>query len=287
VASASRQSTHGSVVQRWGLVESSTDKSRVARRHLRRIGLGCTALALCAAARADDSPTVTPYRPSVSTPAVLSAPGWLEIEAGVQNSRGDDPVRRASLPYTLKLAFTPDWGIRIGGDAFVRQVGADGSALRGGGDTTVVLKHRFAVSEASAFGLELGTKLPTARVGLGSGHSDVGVNGIYSSDFAENWHTDINVVATHIGDVGGEVGRWQESWAAAFSRNLTEQWGIVGEVSGTQQSGNARTAQALVAASYAFSRAVTLDIGVSRGLTTASGGWSVFSGITFLAAHLF
>jgi hypothetical protein len=262
-------------------------KTPPARRHLCHSGLACAALALSVAARADDLPTVTPYRPSVSTPAMLSAPGWLEIEAGVQNSRADDPARRESLPYTLKLAFTPDWGIRIGGDAVVRQIGADSSSMRGGGDTTAVLKRRFAVSEASAFGLELGVKLPTARVGLDSGHSDVGLNGIYSSDFAKNWHTDINLVATHIGGVDSGVSHWQKSWAAALSRNLTEQWGVVGEFSGTQQTGNASTAQALVAASYAFSRAVTLDIGVSRGLSTASGGWSVFSGITFLAAHLF
>jgi hypothetical protein len=251
------------------------------------IGVACAAFAFSIAARADDSPTVTPYRPSVSTPAALSAPGWLEVEAGVQNSRADDPTRRASLPYTLKLAFTPDWGIRIGGDAIVDQVGADGSGLRGGGDTTAVLKRRFAIDEASAFGLELGAKLPTARAGLGSGHSDAGVNGIYSSDITEDWHTDINLLGTHIGGVGAGVSHWQKSWAAALSRNLTGQWGVVGELSGTQQTGVARTTQGLVAASYALARAVTLDIGVSRGLSTASGGWSVFSGITFLAAHLF
>jgi hypothetical protein len=223
----------------------------------------------------------------VSTPAALSAPGWLEIEAGVQNSHGDDPARRESLPYTLKLAFTADWGIRVGGDAVVRQVGADGTVLRGGGDTTAVLKRRFAVDEASAYGLELSAKLPTARDGLGNGHSDVGINVIYSSDFAENWHTDLNLVATHIGGVDAGVSRWQKSWATAVSRNVTERWSVVGEFSGIQQNGNARTSQALVAASYAFSRAVTLDIGVSRGLSTPSGGWSVFSGITLLAAHLF
>jgi hypothetical protein len=155
-------------------------------------------VALSQTARADDLPSVTPYRPSVSTPAALSAPGWLEVEAGVQSSRADDPSRRESLPYTLKLAFTPDWGIRLGGDAVVRQVGADGSGLSGGGDTLVVVKRRFAVSEASAFGLELGAKLPTARAGLGSGHTDIDLNGIYSSDFAESWHADINLVATHI-----------------------------------------------------------------------------------------
>ena len=256
-------------------------------RYLARIGLACMVLPWNVAAFADDSPTVTPYRPSVSTPAALSAPGWLEIEAGVQRSRADDPARRDSVPYTLKLAFSPDWGIRVGGDALLQQVGADGLMVRGGGDTTAVLKRRFELSDASAFGLELGTKLPTARTGLGSGHSDAGLNGIYSTDFAGSWHTDINLAVTRLGGVDPGMGRTQMGWAAAVSRNVTEQWGMVGEFSGTRQAGNARTAQALVAASYSPSRLVTLDIGVSRGLNAASGGWSVFSGLTFLAAQLF
>jgi hypothetical protein len=247
----------------------------------------CTAISCGTAAHADDRPAVTPYRPSVSTPAALSAPGWLEVEAGVQNSRADDPVRRQSLPYALKLAFTPDWGIRIGGDAVVRQLGADGSVLHGGGDTSIVLKHRLAVNEASAFGLELGAKLPTARAGLGSGHSDVGINGIYSSDFAQKWHVDINALATHLGGTASGARPWQTGWAAALSRNLTDRWGVVAELSGTHQGGIGSTSQALVASSYSISRAITVDLGVSKGLSAASGGWSVFSGATFLAAHLF
>lgn len=258
-----------------------------ARLRLRRYGLACAAFALSAAACADDSPTVTPYRPGVSTPAALSATGWLEIETGVQTSSGEDPSRRKSLPYTLKLAFTPDWGIRIDGDAFVRQVNVGGSAVRGGGDTTLVLKRRFAMSEASAFGLELGAKLPTARTGLGSGHADIGINAIHSLDFADDWHTDINFMTTHIGGVGPGEGRWQKGWAAALSRNLTEQWGVSGEISGTRRGGSTSTSQAVVAASYVLSREVTLDFGMSKGLNAASGGWSAFSGLTFLAARLF
>lgn len=257
------------------------------RHALSKTGLSCAALALCTAACADDAPAVTPYRPSVSTPAALSAPGWLEIEAGLQSSRADDPTRRESLPYSLKLAFTPDWGVRIGGDAVVRQVGADGSSVRGGGDTTIVLKRRFALSDASALGLELGAKMPTASAGLGSGSADFGLNGIYSTDFADNWHTDINLLATRLGGVDAGVSHWQKGWAAALSRNVSERWGVVGEFSGTHQGGNASTTQALVAASYSVSKAVTLDIGASKGLSSASGGWSMFSGITFLAVHLF
>lgn len=252
-----------------------------------RTGLACAALTLSAAVLADDSPAVTPYRPSVSTPAALSAPGWLEIEAGVQRSRADDPVRRQSLPYTLKLALSPDWGIRIGGDALVEQVNRDAPALRGGGDTSVVVKRRFALRDASAFGLDLGAKLPTAQAGLGSSHADIGLNGIYSRDFGADWHTDINIGATHLGGVDVGLSPWQNNWAAALSRNLNERWGVVGEFSGTRQRGSARTVQALAAASYAASRAVTFDIGASKGLSSGSGGWSMFSGVTFLAARLF
>jgi hypothetical protein len=248
-----------------------------------------TAIVCCAlvAHAADDTPSVTPYRPSVSSPAALSAPGWLEVEAGVQSSNAVDPARRQTLPYTLKLAFTPDWGIRIGGDAFVRQRNADGTSDRGFGDTSIVLKRRFAVDDASAFGAELGVKFPTARDTLGSGHTDAGLNGIYSTDFATDWHVDVNLMATHLGGADAGTSAWQKGWAASVSRNLNDKWSAGFELSGTQRRGVDSTAQALVSTSYALSPGAVIDFGVSKGLNTASGGWSVFSGITFLAARLF
>lgn len=260
---------------------------------IRRAGLPVHCVITCVmggvgtSAMADEAPTVTPYRPSVSSPAALSAPGWVEVEAGVQNSRGEDASRRVTLPYTFKLAFTPDWGVRIGGDALVRQTEGGGAAQRGGGDTTIVLKRRFELNDDSAWGLELGTKLPTARRGLGSGRADTGVNAIYSSDFAPGWHTDLNLAVTRIGGVPAGQSRWQQAWATSVSRNLSEQWGVGGELAGTRQGGNASTAQALFAASYAVSRKLSLDVGVSKGLNAASGAWSAFAGLTFLAARVF
>lgn len=99
---------------------------------------------LCATAAfaqpADEPPAVTPYRPSVSTPAALSAPGWLEVEAGALRVRGAGDTRRESLPYTLKLAWSEDWGVRLGGDAWVRQIDDGGQRTSGGGDVGIVLK---------------------------------------------------------------------------------------------------------------------------------------------------
>ena len=107
-------------------------------------------------------------------------------------------VRRDSLPYTLKLALTPDWGIRWSGEAWVAQTDDGGQRINGGGDSAIVLKRRFAVDDKSAFGLELGTTLPTGTGAISSGQSDYSITGIYSADVG-NYHTDINLGMTRIG----------------------------------------------------------------------------------------
>ena len=234
----------------------------------------------------DSAPSVTPYRPSVSTPAALSAPGWLEAEAGGVRVHNGGSARQDSLPYTLKLAFSPDWGVRVAGNAYIRDTDSDGRTLRGAGDTAIVLKRRFGVDDASAFGLEAGANLPTAREGLGSGKTDYSVNAIYSADIGEV-HTDLNLFATRFGAVDAGTGRTQTGWAASLSRQINPQWGAVGEFSGTRQRGESNTSQFLVAGSYNVSKAATLDLGVSRALQPASSNWSVFSGVTMLVGRLF
>ena len=245
--------------------------------------------ALASAAAAEEEPAAVPYRPSVSTPAALTAPGWLEIEAGFLYQHAAEGDRRESVPVTLKLAFTPDWGVRVGADAWVRQRDASGSSSSGYGDTGVVLKRHFAVDESSAFGLEAGAVFATARRGLGagSGRTDLGLNAIYSADFASVWHTDLNLSATRLGNADAGSGRVQWLGAAAVSRSLGEQWGIVGEFSGTHQSGNENTRQLLVAASYNVSKRLVLDAGAARSLRSGAPAWSAFTGFTWLATRLF
>jgi hypothetical protein len=254
--------------------------------------IAAAALAFAASAHAadgpdDGGPAVVPYRPSVSTPAQLSAPGYLELEAGGLRTTGPDSgTSRATLPYTLKLAFTPDLGVRIGGDAWVRQA-VPGDSQTGVGDISVVLKRRFAVSDATAWGLELGEKFATAGSTLGSGHPDTTVNAIFSSDFAPAWHTDINLNETRLGVASGESRAWQTGWAAAVSRNLSDAWGAVGEFSGTHQTSTPNTAQFLVAASWNESPAAVFDFGVAHGLNDVSPHFQVFAGVTVRLAKLF
>ncbi|HEX2542249.1 MAG TPA: transporter [Caldimonas sp.] len=253
-----------------------------------RVAAGLLAAPLAAAQSSGDGPAAVPYRPSVSTPAALTAPGWIEIEAGLQHDRAGPVARRDSLPLTAKLAFTDDWGVRLGADAWVRQRDDDGARERGYGDTSLVLKRRFAVDEAQAFGLEASVVLATARksLGSGSGKTDLLVNAIYSADLGP-WHADLNLGGSRLGAAAAGTSRHEILWAAAASRALDERWGVVGELAGAHRRGERSERQFLLAASYSVSPRLVLDIGAARSLRSGGRQWSAFGGVTWLAARLF
>ena len=244
-------------------------------------------LSVASTARADDDePRTTPYRPSVSTPAALSAPGWLEIEAGWQHNHADDS-RRDSIPLSFKLAFDPDWGIRLGNEAWVRQR-SDAGERSGFGDTSLVLKRRFGIDDDQAFGLEGSVTVPTGKngIGFGSGKPDYAVNAIYSGDFGA-WHTDLNLLAARLGQPDPGASRTLWLFAGSLSRQLDDRWAVVGEYADTRQSGAEDSRQLLLAASYNLSKRMTLDAGAARSVRRGDSTWSAFTGLTWLAARLF
>ena len=246
------------------------------------------AFSVAAAAAEDETPSVVPYRPSVGTPAALSAPGWLEVESGFLREHTGAGVRRDSVPVTLKLAFTPDWGVRVASDAWVQRRDESGERATGSGDTAIVVKRRFAIDDESAFGLEGGAVLPSSRhgLGIGSGKPDWALNAIYSADFGA-WHTDLNAAATRLGATDAGAARTLLLGAASLARSLDDHWGVVGEVSGTAQHGAESARQLLVATSYSVSKRLVIDAGAARTLRSGAPSWSAFTGFTWLAARVF
>lgn len=243
------------------------------------MALALLGLALSCRAEEEAAP-VTPYRPSVSSPAQLSAPGQLEMEIGGLSAQGADG-RRHSLPTTFKLAFSERWGVVVSGEAWVAAPDGNGGRARGLGDTLVVLKRAFLVDEASAFGLELGAKAPTARDAIGSGKADYSLNGIYSHDLDDSLHLDLNLNATRLGAYEPGSGRTQSGLSASFAAALDENWGLNWEWSGSRRSGAASTAQVLLAATYSPTKRLSFDAGVVRGLNRATPDWAWFAGVVF------
>lgn len=242
-----------------------------------RLSLALLMAGASAGALADDTAAITPYRPSVSTPAQLPAVGQLEYEAGFLATR-DHGERRNSIPVLFKYAFSEQWGVLIGGDAFVSVRDADGHRARGLGDTSVTLKRAFVIDSATAFGLEFGAKLPTAKDAIGSGKADYTVNSIYSQDIGKV-HMDANASLTRLGAHDDGASRNQAGWSASFSVPVADQWAATAELSGTRRAGADRTAQLLLAAAWSPTKRLTIDVGVARGLTSATPEWSLFSGL--------
>jgi hypothetical protein len=247
---------------------------------------GALIVALSAPARAEDSPAVVPYRPSVSTPADLPAPGWPELEAGWNAAKGGDAARSFSTPLLFKLAWSEQWGILIGTDAYDWQRDFDGTTARSGGNTTVELKYKLPVSDALSLGTEVGVGLPTARPPFGSGKTDWGILGIASLD-TEIAHVDVNVGGTHLGGPDEGQGRWQGNWAVDVSHSLPQGFGVTAELSGIVQHGTRAQSQALAALTYNVSRQLVLDFGVVAGLSGASPHWQVLGGLTVQLGHWF
>lgn len=232
---------------------------------------------------ADEGPPVTPYRPSVSSPAALPAPGQLELELGGLGQR-DHGARRSSLPYALKLGFNPEWGVVVSGEALVSQRGPGGPRERGFGDTAFTLKHAWMAGEGEAYGVELTARAPTAKTAIGSGKADYTLNGICSHDFGAV-HMDANLNATRIGAQAPGEGRMQTGASASFSMPVNDKWGATVELAGTRRGGTPSTAQVLAAAAYSPHPRLTIDVGVARGLNRATPQWAWFTGLVLPIAN--
>lgn len=233
---------------------------------------------------AADDAGVNAYRPTVSNPATLPAPGQLELEFGGLHVRTGS-ARDDSLPYLFKLGFSAQWGILIGGDAHLWSRDEQGNRDSGAGDTTVTAKRAFLVDDATAYGIELSAKLPTAKGMLGSGKTDFTLNGIVSQDFGKV-HMDANVGATRLGAPDSGTGRMQTALSSSFSLPLSPDWTGMTELSGVRHGGAATTAQLLAAVSYSPGKRYALDVGVARGLNHLSQDWSFFTGIVIPVAKL-
>ncbi len=245
-------------------------------------GLGCSTLARAA----DDSPAVVPYRPSVATPADLPAPGWPELEAGLQWAKGGGTARSQSSPLTFKLAWDESWAILIGTDAYAWQRDYDGSTAHSGGDTTLTLKYKLPVDDHLALGAELAVAIPTARPPIGSGRTDWGFNSIASFDYP-GLHVDVNLAGARLGVVDDGQGRWQGGWAIAASHPLNEKFGVTGEFSGVAQKGTSAQTQGLVALNYNVSKKLVLDVAAAAGISRAAPDWQLMFGMTVQLGHWF
>jgi hypothetical protein len=225
----------------------------------------------------------TPYRPTISNPAELPVPGWVETELGWQLTHGGENKDRHSMPYLLKFAMNEDWGVLVGGDGYVNQVETKQSILTEGfGNVALFLKRRAALTETSVFGLEVGAAHQT----LDGGQFDYIANAIFSQDIGL-FRLDTNVSATYLGGTEPGEDRWVVGWASALGFPIADQWGGAIEFSGFHRSGTPEFAQFLATVNYTYHPRVVFDAGAATGIMNSSYDWTVFAGVTVLLFQVF
>ena len=233
--------------------------------------------------------TATPYRPTVSNPAALSAPGYFEFEFGVLSAKSGEARYRNSLPLLVKYAFTENFGLLIGGEPHVSLSNHDGTKISGAGDTTLQLKFKHTLDENSALGLEAGVKADTAKTGIGSGKTDYLFNGIYSLEMGAgdtSYAFDVNLGYTRFGVTDTSIeSRHGISWAASIGRSLAAEWNkwsVAFELSGAARRNQRAASQFMTALAYNVSKQVVLDGGVAFGLSKNAPDWAWMAGMTIL-----
>ncbi len=226
--------------------------------------------------------TVTPYRPTVSNPAELSALRHLEVEFGTQSNQPGMEVERNSLPFLLKYPFADQWGLLVGGEAWINSRSTD-ETISGFGNTSVLLKHYYPINETLAVGFETGVILPSARQSLGQGRTDYLGNFIVSQDISD-LRIDVNAGVTRRGFKEDNLDRFRYNWAIAVSQMVTERWGVAGEFSGVLAKQQKPTSQFLASLNYLMTPQLMLDFGGTIGMTAITDDYGVFAGFTLLIA---
>jgi hypothetical protein len=215
------------------------------------------------AQEASDPHAVQPERPTVATHAGTVAPGWLEIETGVEHDRFDPSASTAFTPTVLKF-----------GLASHAQLGVFGSvvhdpAATGLGDVGVGVKWRL-LDDAPLLGdfaVLPAVKLPTgdANKGTGTGTTDASFL-LISSHSLGAVSMDINAGYTRRSGDGAGVPKNASLWTVSFGGPAAGPLGWTAECYGYpgtgDPAGQAPIVALLAGPTFLFRKWLALDAGV-------------------------
>ena len=258
MASAGVPLLRAAKVARFG---TSRRLSRLARFSVVAVGLLGAKLR---AQDASDPHAVQPERPTVAMHAGTVAPGWLEIETGIERDRFDPSLSTASTPTVLKF-----------GLASHAQLGVFGSLVHdpvttGLGDVGVGVKLRL-TDGARLFGdfaILPAVKFPTgsAAKGTGTGTRDVSVVLISSHDLGPV-SMDVNFGWTSRTGDGSIAPTASALWTVSFGGPVAGRLGWTGECFGYPRTTRQIAAQPSIVAllggpTFLIAKWLAVDAGV-------------------------
>jgi len=196
---------------------------------------------------ANDPHAAQPERPTVATHAGTVAPGWLEIETGLEFDRYADKSRGGSAPTVFKIGLAPKLQLSVQ-TPIARPAG--GGSTTGIGDASVGLKWRLLEGAPllGDFAIFPSMKFPTgsSNTGAGTGTTDGGLLLISSHDL-NGIAMDINVGVTRRSGDGGDVPKTSTVWTLSFGGPLSGPLGFSAEIFGYPKTTGPAGGDAIVA----------------------------------------
>ena len=244
-----------------------------------------------APARADGAPdphAVMPERPTLATHAHTVAPGWVELEFGIERDRFADRSRIESAATTAKLGLTSRTQLGVTLNA-LRTPAAPASGS-GFGDLSLALKWRLldGARWLGDFAVLPGIKLPTpgsGRRGTGTGTTDGSLLLISSHAFGPV-SLDLNVGETWRSGDGSAAPTVASVWTAALGLPVADDVGWAAELYGLPGTAGIAGAPPVIAVLFGPTwtprRFLELDVGAIVPITGpqphalyAGGVWNV------------
>jgi hypothetical protein len=238
-----------------------------------------------------DPRAAQPERPTVATHAHTVAPGYLEIETGVQQTAAQGGGGEVDVPSLFKVGVTSHLQADLfAGLSAIRS--RYGSASIGVSDLAVGVKWRLLDRNRflGDFALEPTVKLPTGSIGsgTGTGTTDVGLLLISSYDRGPA-ALDVNVGYTRRSGSGAVVPTTATLWTVSLGLDVRDWLGWAAEVFGYPRTagpaGQRGTAAVLLGPTFTIRRYLVADVGGVVGLAGDQPGM-LYAGLTWNVGRL-
>jgi len=229
-----------------------------------------------------------PERPTVATHAGTVAPGWFEVESGVEVDRFTDHSHGGSVPTVSKFGVAP----RLQLSVQTPVLNPPGENITGLGDLAVGMKWRIVdgAPVVGDFAILPSIKTPTGSEtsGTGTGTTDFSLLLISSHKFGPV-DLDINGGYTRRSGDGSTAPRNAEVWTAAFGWAVHGRFGWDAEIYGYPGTAGPAGSPPIVAIlsgpTFALRKFLVLDAGYI-GPVTGPQPRGVYAGIVYNIGHL-
>ena len=230
---------------------------------LAAIATVCASASLRAQEQADPR-AVQPERPTVATHAHTVAPGYFELESGVEGDRVSSGTRTWFAPNVLKIGLTSHTQLNVSTAAFANGAGQSS----GLGDVSIGLKWRL-LDDSPILGdfallpaVKFANGSPSS--GTGTGTTDLGLTAIASYDI-HGVAMDLNATYTRVGSTSVTPVTKSALWTASFGFPVAGQLSWVAELFGfptIDGSGTPSSTAFLTGPTFLVSPALNLDLGI-------------------------